>query len=135
MSTKKSILAVVAAFLLSNVLTTVYYMITDDANMVPYRRESINYAALMANHLVYALLFVHLFAPYYERQPQRMRGFVYGVLMAAVMFVPQALVVRGIWKVDINAIFFANTVAHLLIGGIMGLVSAIIYGNPRASAS
>ena len=134
MSTKKSILAVVAAFLLSNVLTTVYYMITDDANMVPYRRESINYAALMANHLVYALLFVHLFVPYYERQPQRMRGFVYGVLMAAVMFVPQALVVRGIWKVDINAIFFANTVAHLLIGGIMGLVSAIIYGKPRASA-
>ena len=134
MSTKKSILAVVAAFLSSNVLTTVYYMITDDANMVPYRRESINYAALMANHLVYALLFVHLFVPYYERQPQRMRGFVYGVLMAAVMFVPQALVVRGIWKVDINAIFFANTVAHLLIGGIMGLVSAIIYGKPRASA-
>ena len=135
MSTKKSILAVVAAFLSSNVLTTVYYMITDDANMVPYRRESINYAALMANHLVYALLFVHLFVPYSERQPQRMRGFVYGVLIAAVMFVPQALVVRGIWKVDINAIFFANTVAHLLIGGIMGLVSAIIYGKPRASAS
>ena len=133
MSTRKSIWAVVAAFLLSNILTTAYYMLTDEANMVPYRRESINYAALLANHLIYAALFVHLFAPYYKQRPQLSRGFLYGVLMAAVMFVPQALVVRGIWKVDINTIFFINSLAHLLIGGIMGVVTALIYGKSSAT--
>ena len=52
--------------------------------------------------------------------------------MAAVMFVPQALVVRSIWMVEIDAIFFVNTVAHLLIGGVMGVVTALIYGKGEA---
>lgn len=132
MSSKKSILAVVVAFVLSNVLTTVYYMITDEPNMVPYRRDEMNYGALMLNHLIYAGIFVYLFPSFYQKAPKLSRGFLFGVLMAAMMFVPQALVVRAIWTVDINTIFFINSVAHLLIGGIIGIVTAFIHGNSNS---
>jgi len=133
MSSKKSILAVLVAFVISNVLTTIYYMLTNEANMVPYRREEINYAALMVNHLIYAGILVYLFPAYYQKLPKLSNGFFFGVLMAAMMFVPQALVVRAIWTVDINTIFFANTLAHLVIGGIIGLAVALIYGNKKQS--
>lgn len=129
MSSKKSLLALVVAFVLSNVLTTVYYMLTDEANMVPYRRDEINYAALMANHFIYAGIFVYLFPTFYQKDPKLSKGFLFGVLMAAMMFVPQALVVRAIWEVEINTIFFANTLAHLLIGGIIGMATGLIHGG------
>jgi len=130
MSSKKSILAVVVAFVLSNVLTTVYYMVTDEPNMVPYRRDEINYGALMLNHLIYAGIFVYLFPTFYQKAPKLSRGFLFGVLMAAMMFIPQALVVRSIWTVDINTIFFVNSIAHLLIGGVIGITTAFIHGKP-----
>ena len=135
MSTKKSLLAIVVTFVLSNVLTTVYYMVTDEANMISYRRDEMNYLALMANHLIYAALMVYFFPTYYVKNPVKSRAFVFGVLIAALMFIPQALVVRAIWTVDINTIFFVNTFAHLFIGGIMGTSIALIYGNGQASDS
>lgn len=131
-STKKKLIALVVTFILSNVLTTLYYMMTDDANMVEYRRDEMNYGALMMNHLIYAGLFVFFFPYYYQRHEKPANGFLFGILMGALMFIPQALVVRAIWKVDINAIFFLNTTAHLIIGGIMGLATALIYGKAKS---
>lgn len=129
MNTKKTVIAVLVAFVLSNVLTTVYYMLTDEANRIPYRRDEMNYMALMANHLLYAGLMVHFFPSYYSLNPAKGRAFVFGTLMAAMMFIPQALVVRAIWTVEINGIFFLNTFAHLVIGGLMGVAIAFIYGK------
>jgi len=132
MTIKKSLLAGLAAFILSNILTTLWYMLTDEANFVPYRREEMNYGGMMLNHLIYAGIFVYLFPYYYEKYLSLGKGFLFGVLMAAMMFIPQALVVRSIWEVDINTIFFLNTLAHLAIGGIIGLVTALIYGKKKA---
>lgn len=133
MNTKKNILAVLVAFVLSNVLTTIWYMLTDEANYVPYRREEINYGALVFNHLIYAGLIVYLFPFYYRANPMRSRAFSFGVIMGAIMFVPQALVVRAIWDVDINTIFFLNTLAHLLIGGLMGLSISLFYNDKTSN--
>ncbi len=127
MKFNKSLITTFAVFILSNVLTTVWYMVTDEANYVPYRRDEPNYGLLVLNHLIFAIGFVHLFPSYYQQHKKLVRGFVYGVIMAGIMFIPTALVVRGIWKVDVNTIFFLNTLAHLLIGGIMGVTSALIF--------
>lgn len=127
MSTKKFTLSVLTAFILSNVLTTIYYMLTDEANFVPYRKEEINYLGMLLNHLIYAGLMVYLFPFFYAPNPKKGRSFLFGCIIAALMFLPQALVVRSIWKVDFNSIFVLNTIAHLAIGGIMGLAIAFIY--------
>ncbi len=127
MSTKKTLLSVVVAFLLSNILTTIWYAATDEANYVPYRREEINYLALVLNHLVYAGIMVYFFPYFYAKATQKIRGFAFGVMMATLMFLPQAMVIRAIWAVDFDAIFILNTLAHLIIGGIMGLSLSIIY--------
>ena len=121
MSTRKTILAVIVAFIVSNVLTTIWYMATDEANMVPYRRAEVNYTGLIVNHLIYALLFVHLLLTYIKPQGTLVKGFVGGIILGAIMFLPQALVIRSIWAVDFNTIFVFNSLAHILIGGIMGL--------------
>ncbi|MDN5203717.1 hypothetical protein QQ008_20170 [Fulvivirgaceae bacterium BMA10] len=134
MNTKKTIIAVVVAFLLSNVLTTIWYTITDTSNYVPFRREEINYGLLVLNHLIYAGLLVYLFPVYYEKYLKRSYAFVFGCVTAAIMFIPQALVVRAIWTVDVNLMFFLNTVAHLLIGGIIGWVISFIYGKRTVRA-
>ena len=127
MSTKKTLLSVVVAFLLSNILTTIWYAATDEANYVPYRREEINYLALVLNHLVYAGIMVFFFPYFYAKATRKIRGFAFGVMMATLMFLPQAMVIRAIWAVDFDAIFILNTLAHLIIGGIMGLSLSIIY--------
>jgi len=125
MTTKRFVLATVIAFLISNILTSLWYMLMDGPNEVPFRRETMNYGLLMANHLIYAGLMVY-FYPYYFAQRSTMgAAFIFGVLIAALMFIPQALVVRSIWTVDVNPIFFLNTLAHLVIGGVMAV--AIYY--------
>lgn len=131
MSQKKVILAVVVTFLISNILTTVWYLFSDDANFVSFRREEMNYLGLLANHLLYAVLFVYLFQSYYAKAPKTSRGLWYGVLMAAVMFVPSGIVVRSIWTVDFNSIFLFNAIAHLVIGGVMGLAVSVIYNYKK----
>lgn len=136
MSIKKFILSILVAFILSNVLTTFWYIATDEANYVPYRKEQVNYIALMLNHLIYAGIVVYLFPFYYARAPKNGRAFLFGCVMGCLMFLPQAMVIRAIWKVDFNAIFALNSLAHVLIGGIMGFAIALIhnYGNKKVEA-
>ena len=131
MNTKKSILSVLVAFLVSNVLTTVWYMVSDDANFVDFRREEVNYMGLVINHLIYAGGFVFLFSSFYEKQPKLSRAFIYGIVMSAVMFIPSGIVVRSIWTVDFNSIFIFNSLAHLVIGGVMGILIALIYNYKK----
>lgn len=135
MKTKHFILSALAAFLVSNILTTVWYMLMDEANYVPFRREEMNYAALTLNHLIYAVLMVYFYPFYNAKKPSSTGAFVFGVLIAALMFIPQALVVRSIWTVDIDTNFFMNTIAHLAIGGLMGVVVRLISNKALATAN
>ncbi len=127
MNLKKTILAIIALFFISNVLTSIWYMLMDDANHVPFRRETINYAGLMANHLIYASIFVILFPSFYEKSSKMFNAFLFGALMGTVMFLPSGMVVRSIWQVDFDQIFILNSIAHIVIGGIMGIIMALIY--------
>ncbi len=133
MNLNKSILAVIVAFLASNILTTVWYMLSDDANFVSFRREEVNYMGLVLNHLIYAFVFVYLFSSFYEKAPKLSRAFLYGALMGAVMFIPSGVVVRSIWTVDFNTIFALNSIAHVVIGGIMGVIVSFIYNYKKAA--
>ncbi|MBX2874628.1 MAG: hypothetical protein KTR30_21075 [Saprospiraceae bacterium] len=133
MSTKTFLVATIVAFLVSNVLTTFWYMMMDAPNVVPFRRETMNYGLLMLNHMIYAALMVYLF-PYYRAKHSGLgRAFQFGVLIAALMYIPQALVIRSIWTVDVNAIFVLNTLAHLVIGGVMGIAINYLTRNALAS--
>lgn len=125
MTTKRFVLATVSAFLISNILTSLWYMLMDGPNEVPFRRETMNYGLLMANHVIYAGLMVYFYSYHFAQRSTVSAAFIFGVLIAALMFIPQALVVRSIWTVDINPVFFLNTLAHLVIGGVMAV--AIFY--------
>lgn len=133
MKVKKSILAVLVAFLASNILTTLWYMLSDEANFVSFRRAEVNYLGLVANHIIYAIVFVLLFSSFYERAPKLGRAFFYGALMGCVMFIPSGIVVRSIWTVDFNSIFVFNSIAHVVIGGIIGVLVALIYNYKKES--
>lgn len=135
MKTKHFILSALAAFVVSNILTTIWYMLMDESNYVPFRREEMNYAALILNHLIYAVLMVYFYPFYHTKKPSGIAAFVFGILIAALMFIPQALVVRSIWTVNINANFFMNTIAHLVIGGVMGVVIRLISNKSLATAN
>jgi hypothetical protein len=132
---KKIILAIVAAFVLSNVLTTVYYVITAAPNhMGNFQRPEYNYAGLMVNHLIYAMILVMTFRRWYRTGdgPVVRQAALYGLIMAAMMYLPQAFVVRSIWFVEFNAIFLANIVAHLSIGVIIGAVVGYVMNSGMA---
>ncbi|TRX60774.1 hypothetical protein FNH22_06955 [Fulvivirga sp. M361] len=122
MKTKYFIISTATAFLISNVLTTLWYMMMDGPNYVPFRREEINYGMLMLNHLLYAGLMVYFYPFFYAKKPSLFEAFTFGALISALMFIPQALVIRSIWTVDINMIFVLNTIAHLIIGGLMAIM-------------
>lgn len=102
-------------------------MISDEANMVSFRREEMNYMGLVLNHFIYAIGFVYLFPYYFKEYRTLLRAFVFGLVLSAIMFIPTGIVTRSIWTVDFNAIFIYNCIAHSIIGGIMGLVIALIY--------
>ena len=127
MNYKKTILAIVVLFILSNLLTTTWYMVTDEANFVPFRRSEINYGGLMLNHLVFVAGFVYLFPGYIRSKNTRPNAFIFGIVIAAIMFIPTGMVVRSIWEVDFNSIFLMNAIAHMLIGGILGVILSLIY--------
>ena len=135
MPTKTFLIATVVVFLLSNVLTTLWYMLMDAPNVVPFRRETMDYGLLTLNHLIYATLMVH-FYPYYKAKHFTIGGaFRFGVLIAALMYIPQALVIRSIWTVDVNTIFVLNALAHLFIGGAMGVALYYLTGKSTTSAN
>lgn len=131
MNYKKSILGVILLFIVSNLLTTSWYMLTDDANFVSFRRSEINYGGLMLNHLIFVLGFVYLFPNYIKDNNSKPNAFWFGVVIAGIMFVPIGLVVRSIWQVDFNQIFLMNTIAHLIIGGLLGIILSLIYNYKR----
>ncbi len=127
MNRTRYILSVLIAFIVSNVLTTLWYSLMDEPNMVSFRREEMNYFGLVMNHLLYASIFVYLFPFYYDRKPGALRSATYGALLSAVMFIPSGMVVRSIWTVDFNSIFILNALAHIVIGALMALATAKIY--------
>ena len=127
MNIKKTIIAVLLLFVVSNVLTTVWYMLTDNANFVSFRRDEINYAGLVFNHLVFVIGFAYLFPFFIKNQNNILRAFWFGMVLAAIMFIPSGMVVRSIWQVDFDFIFLMNTLAHLCIGGILGLTIYLVY--------
>ena len=131
MSAKKSMLSIVILFVVSNILTTVWYMLTDEANIVSFRREEPNYGGLAINHLVFICGFVYLFPHFIKEQNTRIKSFIYGVVLALIMFLPTGIVVRSIWQVDFNTIFIFNALAHGVIGGILGLISGVIYNYKK----
>ncbi len=131
MNFKKSILAIILLFIASNVLTTSWYMLTDTANFVSFRRSEINYGGLMLNHLVFVMGFVYLFPTYLRAKNTKLNAFWFGLVLAAIMFIPTGLVVRSIWQVDFNFIFLMNTIAHLVIGGVLGLLASLVYNYKR----
>jgi undecaprenyl pyrophosphate phosphatase UppP len=74
---------------------------------------------------------VYLF-PYLVRgKNNKLHAFWFGVVLAVIMFIPTGLVVRSIWKVDFNSIFLMNTLAHLIIGGVLGIISSLIYNYKK----
>lgn len=131
MNYKKSILAIALLFITSNLLTITWYQLTDEANYVSFRRTEINYGGLMLNHLIFVMGFVYLFPNYIKSKNSKLNSFCYGSILAAIMFIPTGLVVRSLWKVDFNQIFLMNTVAHLTIGGVLGIVLSLIYNYKR----
>ena len=102
-------------------------MMSDDANFVDFRRSEVNYIGLVLNRLIYAGVFVYLFETFYEKNPKLSRAFLYGILMGVVMFIPSGIVVRSIWMGDFNSNFILNAIAHVIIGGIMGVALSLIY--------
>lgn len=133
MNNKKTVLSIILLFVVSNVLTTIWYMLTDEPNFVPYRRDEPNYGGLVLNHLIFVSGFVYLFPYFIKEQNTRLKAIVYGVVLAIIMFLPTGLVVRSIWKVDFNTIFALNTLAHCVIGGILGLILSVIYNYRKES--
>jgi hypothetical protein len=126
---KSKIYAIIVGVLSSNVLTTAYYMITSSPNhMGAFQRPEYNYLGLMVNHIIYVSILVLTFARWYRTSDGSVikQGVIYGLLMAAIMYLPQAFVVRSIWLVEFNLIFVSNIVAHLMIGAIIGLLVAAI---------
>ncbi len=136
MNSKKAALALVAGFILSNVLTTVYYIVTDEPNFVPIRRAETVYAGMMLTHLIFVGIMVVMF-PRWSRSGQSLlsQGALFGALMAGMMFLPQAILVRSIWTVDFNLIFVVNSIAHVVIGAVIGIVIARIMGEPESTPS
>lgn len=131
MSIKKTAISIVVLFLISNVLTTLWYMITDDANFVSFRRSEVNYAGLMLNHLIFVCGLVYIFPYFIQNQNTRIKAFLFGMVMAIMMFLPTGIVVRSIWQVDFNTIFAFNTLAHSFIGGILGLALHSIFNYKK----
>ena len=136
MNSKKAVLALIAGFIASNVLTTIYYLITDEPNFVPIRRDQTVYAGMMLTHLIFVGIMVAMF-PRWVRATESLlsQGALFGALMAGMMFVPQAILVRSIWTVDFNAIFILNSIAHVAIGAIIGIVIARIMGPSQSELS
>jgi hypothetical protein len=126
---KSKIYAIIAGVLLSNVLTTVYYLMTSSPNhMGAFQRPEYNYLGLMVNHIIYVSIVVLTFTRWYRTDDGSVlkQGIIYGLLMAAIMYLPQAFVVRSIWFVEFNLIFVFNILAHLVIGAMIGLMVASI---------
>ncbi|WP_372371194.1 hypothetical protein [Candidatus Uabimicrobium sp. HlEnr_7] len=126
---KKFLAAFITCFLISNVLTIVWYTATADANSVPFKREQPDYLLLQLNHIVFAFILAYIYPIGYKGGSLLKEGFCFGVLMGILMFLPTGLVVRGIWEVPANLMFVFNTIFHALAGGVCGVGIAFTYGK------
>ncbi len=131
MNRKKTMLSILILFVVSNILTTVWYMLSDEANMVSFRREEPIFAGLALNHLIFVSGLVYLFPHFIKEQNTKIKSFTYGVVLALIMFLPTGIVVRSIWQVEFNTIFAINTMVHSLIGGVLGLILSVIYNYKK----
>ncbi|NQZ78245.1 MAG: hypothetical protein HRT61_19385 [Ekhidna sp.] len=127
MKNTKQIITFIILFVLSNILTTSWYMITSDVNTVSFQREEANYLGLVFNHLIFVAGLIYLLNGLIKIESSRLQAFTYGVVIAGIMFIPTGLVVRSIWLVNFDKIFIYNSIAHLIIGGILGVVFHFIY--------
>ena len=84
---------------------------------------------------MFVLGFVYLFPHLIQAKNSKLNAVLFGVILAGIMFIPTGLVVRSIWEVEFNAIFIKNALAHLAIGGIMGVVFSVIYNYKNNEAS
>ena len=131
MNLKKFIFSTFITFFFSTLLTTIWYSLSSEANTVSFTRATPNYGLLTTNHLLYAIGFVYLFPFYYNNFKTTKSAFLYGVIVASIMFIPTGLVVRAIWEVEFDMIFIINTFIHILIGGITGVITALIYNRNK----
>ena len=125
----------VVAFLISNISNTVYYAITADWNHLPFTRDEPIIGLFVAHHVLYAGIVTFLY-PRYARTYSWLEAAGYGLLTGTLVFVPNALVVRGAWEVPVNLAFLSNTVVALTIGTVIGLqTKAMLSSTAQKDAS
>ncbi|MCB9759473.1 MAG: hypothetical protein H6739_06505 [Alphaproteobacteria bacterium] len=130
------ILSAVAAFFISNIGNTAYYAITADWNRLSFTREEPLIGLFVAHHVLYAALVAGLY-PRFRRSGSALESLAFGLVTGTLVFVPNALVVRGAWEVPVNLAFLSNTAFALFIGVLVGVAVALIQGGgaaDRASA-
>ncbi|MEM7029054.1 MAG: hypothetical protein AAF629_05635 [Chloroflexota bacterium] len=129
MTIKKFTIAVVVAFIISNILNTIYYAVTAAGHVWEMTKAEPNYPLLMLNHLVFVLLLAYVYPIGYKGGSPIAEGARFGALMGLIMFVPTGLVVRAAWEVPITPYFLADIVFHTLATAIMGISIAFVYGR------
>ena len=132
---KKFVMALAAAFLISVVFNTIYYAVTAEGHTFVLTKAEPNFALIMLNHVVFALLLVYLFPIFYRDGSSIVEGAKFGALMGLVMFVPTGLVVRGAWDVPITPYFYLDIVMAAVITAIMGIAIGMIYGQKKMTAA
>ena len=105
-------------------------------NTVPFQREQQVFVGLILTHLIFVGIMVYMY-PRWSRAGDSAvsQGALFGALMAGMMFIPQAVLVRSIWTVNFDAIFAANIVAHTVIGAIVGIAIAFIHARGTSVAT
>ncbi len=121
-------LSAVAAFFISNIGNTLYYMVTADWNRLEFTRDEPIISLFVAHHVIYGLL-VALLYPRFKRSGSWLEAVAFGLATGTLVFVPNALVVRGAWEVPVNLAFASNTAFALSVGVAVGLVVAAIQGR------
>ena len=119
-------------FVLSLVLNTAYYAVSAEGHIWEATRAEPLFELMTLNHVVFAVLLMAVYAMLKPSNRPLSRGFVYGVLMGLVMFVPTGLVVRAAWTVPITAFFAADIAFHAALTGLLGFVIALILREKRA---
>ena len=122
----RPVLSAVAAFFLSNLGNTAYYALTADMNRLEFTREEPLIGLFVAHHVLYAVLLAALYPRFRRSGAVWTEGAWFGLLTGTLVFLPNALVVRGAWDVPVNLGFAANTAFALGLGTLIGVVVAAI---------
>ena len=126
----KFLISTVVTFFASTILNSVYYALTASFNHLEgITRAKPLFPLLLINHVIFALIVCFLYPRTRFALSLPLRGVVFGVLSAALMFLPVAFVIRGTWYVPADWTFLVNSLFHLASGAVMGWLIALIYGN------